>query len=630
MGCSIKRLALGLISALCLASLLHFSEEAREIGEPGTDAQSYVIAKLDFSFPDEEATALLKSHAAEDIGAIYKIEPKQLPNPEMEEVFAKCRFADEHTLKTIHTLNSSSPYNFYSLITSEEFWRGVEEHIPASKRNFQKDVHLERALRKEAQEKIEKQFTFVKAGSTILSPGEKITPKHLAMEKSMREALKAEHKGWEPLSLMANILYAFLFLAVSYFYLKLQHSALLASLQKLSLLVSIVIGTLLFAKGTELLSLHVSVFSHFFRYPVLIPFASLLICILLEWQVALFGSALLTVILGLGLSVDFPRFIILNLLVSFASIFVARNLHKRREVFAVCAKAFFCSLFILLAFSLYDRTLFTSQIGYDILSSFIFLLTTALLVSALLPVLESTFHVTTDMALMEYMDPNHVLLRRLSSEAPGTYQHSLVVGNLAENAARAIGARGLLCRVSALYHDIGKLFNPHYFTENQLGGFNIHQLLTPQESAAVIIAHVKEGEALARKHRLPQSFIDVILQHHGTTLVYYFFCKHKENACSEEKEMDCVPFRYKGPKPQSKEAVILMIADTVEACSRSLEEYSEKSISEMVERLVGKKAEDGQFEQSPLSFEELERVKKSMVATLLVSGHWRVKYPTKA
>ena len=235
----------------------------------------------------------------------------------------------------------------------------------------------------------------------------------------------------------------------------------------------------------------------------------------------------------------------------------------------------------------------------------------------------------TDITLMEYMDPNNDLLRRLSVEAPGTYQHCLVVGSISEAAAQSIGANGLFCRVSTLYHDIGKLFNPHYFTENQMGGFNIHQLLTPQESAQVIIAHVIEGEALGRKHGIPQSFIDVIREHHGNTLVYYFYCKQVEQMGGNTEAVDKTQFRYPGPRPRTKESAIIMMADTVEAASRSLEEVNEDTIAELVNRLIGEKQEDGQFDECQLTFEEFQTVKRTMIKNLAVARHLRIRYPAR-
>jgi len=230
---------------------------------------------------------------------------------------------------------------------------------------------------------------------------------------------------------------------------------------------------------------------------------------------------------------------------------------------------------------------------------------------------------------MEFMDPNNELLQRLAIEVPGTYQHCLVLGNLSEAAAQSIGANGLFCRVGCLYHDIGKLNNPHFFTENQAGGVNIHQLLTPQESAQVIISHVKDGEMLAKKYRLPQPFIDVILQHHGSTLVYYFYVKEVELHGGKEEEVDISKFQYPGPKPQTKEAAIIMICDTIEAASRSLDDSSEKTLTEMVDRLTKERSEAGQFDECNLTFQELGIVKRTLIKTLMVSHHVRIKYPKR-
>jgi hypothetical protein len=231
---------------------------------------------------------------------------------------------------------------------------------------------------------------------------------------------------------------------------------------------------------------------------------------------------------------------------------------------------------------------------------------------------------------MEYMDPNNELLRRLSLEVPGSYQHSLVVGNLSEIAAIAIGANGLFCKVATLYHDIGKLNNPNFFTENQnSSGVNIHQLLTPIESAQVIISHVTEGKTLAKKYKLPQQFIDVLLEHHGTTLVYYFYRKELELKGGDKSKIDEKKFRYPGPKPKTKESAIIMITDAIEATSRSMEDISFESFTKMVDGIVVDKAKDHQFDDCNLTFEELKIVKESLVRTLLITKHVRIKYPEK-
>ncbi len=224
------------------------------------------------------------------------------------------------------------------------------------------------------------------------------------------------------------------------------------------------------------------------------------------------------------------------------------------------------------------------------------------------------------------MNPNGGLLRRLAIEAPGTYQHSMVVGHLSEAAARSIGANSLFCRVSALYHDIGKLNNPQYFTENQQRGMDIHQLLTSLESAQVIIAHVSDGVLMARKAGLPESFIDIIKEHHGTTLVYFFYCKQKD-LLGDKESINEKNFRYSGPKPRTKESAIIMLADTLEAASRSLDEFTKETITILIDKIIQQKARDGQFNECLLTFEELGIVRRSMIKTLVAATHSRIKYP---
>ena len=360
-----------------------------------------------------------------------------------------------------------------------------------------------------------------------------------------------------------------------------------------------------------------------------IPFAAILITVLLNAELALFSVCFLAIILGLSLAVDHSRFITINLITGIVAILSSRGMRRRKEVFSVCAKIWLSCIPVFFIYSFAQDTFWGVYIISDLVSTFVFLALTSILIVGLLPIFEPIFHIITDITLMEYMDPNNELLRRLSIEAPGTYQHCLVVGSIAEAAAQSIGANGLFCRVATLYHDIGKLANPHYFTENQMGGFNIHQLLTPLESTQVIIAHVFEGEALGRKHSLPQRFLDIIREHHGTTLVYYFYCKQVEQMGGDVDAVDQSRFRYPGPKPRSKESAIIMMADTVEAASRSLEEVSEESIMNLVNRLIGEKLEDGQFSSCELTFKEFEVIKQTIVKNLSVARHLRIKYPQK-
>ena len=252
------------------------------------------------------------------------------------------------------------------------------------------------------------------------------------------------------------------------------------------------------------------------------------------------------------------------------------------------------------------------------------------LMTVLLPSIEKVFTVQTDLSLMELGDPAHPLLQELIRRAPGTYNHSITVAALSETAAESIGARGLLVRVGAYFHDIGKMLKPGYFIENQGQGDNRHDALVPAMSTLVIIAHVKDGADLARQNRLPEAIIDFIQQHHGTTLVEYFYRQASAKKSQEDPdggEVDESSFRYPGPKPQSREAGVLMLADAVESASRVLKEPTPSRIEALVEDLARKRLLDGQFDESGLTLEEVRKIGDSLVKSLTAVYHGRVKYP---
>ena len=251
---------------------------------------------------------------------------------------------------------------------------------------------------------------------------------------------------------------------------------------------------------------------------------------------------------------------------------------------------------------------------------------TAVMVSSMLPHFESAFGLISNIRLLELGMPDQPLLKRLQIEAPGTYHHSLNVANLAEVAAKAVGANALLARVGAYYHDIGKLKRPTFFTENQGEGFeNLMETIMPNLSILVIINHVKEGVELAKKYKLPSPIIDFIAQHHGTGVIGYFYSKAKEDLGEANVNKD--DFRYPGPKPKTKETAIVMLADSVEAAVRSLENKSPAKIESMVRDIIRSKLEDGQLDESDLKFTDLQKVIKEFTRVLTSMYHSRVRYP---
>ncbi|MBU1113046.1 MAG: HDIG domain-containing protein [Candidatus Omnitrophica bacterium] len=241
-----------------------------------------------------------------------------------------------------------------------------------------------------------------------------------------------------------------------------------------------------------------------------------------------------------------------------------------------------------------------------------------------LPVFEYIFKVVTNVSLLELSDFNHPLLRRLILEAPGTYQHSLVVANLSEAAAEAIGANPLLARVGSYYHDVGKMLKPDYFVENLVSYRDVHKNLKPSMSKLIIFNHVKDGVDLANKYRLNPKIIDFISQHHGRTLVYYFYQRAKE---LEPEGMHEEEYRYPGPKPQIKETAIVALADTIEALSRTLEEPTPSRIEEMVREVVRKRFMEGELDECNLTLKDIEKIIQSFTRMLNAIFHTRINYP---
>ncbi len=241
-----------------------------------------------------------------------------------------------------------------------------------------------------------------------------------------------------------------------------------------------------------------------------------------------------------------------------------------------------------------------------------------------IPLFEAMFGTITNISLLEWADTQQPLLRKLIMEAPGTYHHSLVVGNLAEAAAEEIGANSLLARVGAYYHDVGKIPRAEYFVENQLKGQNTHEKLSPSMSKLILMNHVKEGLELARKYRLPKQIADFIAQHHGTSLAYYFYQKALEEGKEDIREED---FRYPGPKPQSKETAIVLLADAVEAAVRSLPDPNPDKIALTVKKVIDSKVIDGQLDECDLTFRDLEKIAKVFTKILSSMYHQRIAYP---
>ncbi|MDC3413352.1 HD family phosphohydrolase [Aquibacillus sp. 3ASR75-11] len=278
-------------------------------------------------------------------------------------------------------------------------------------------------------------------------------------------------------------------------------------------------------------------------------------------------------------------------------------------------------LFQFLSFEKYSLTDILIQTSYGVLAAFL----SAVLAIGLLPFFEATLGILSDSKLLTLSSPNHPLLRKILIEAPGTYHHSVMVANLSEASCEAIGANGLLARVASYYHDLGKTVRPHYFIENQMAIKNPHDFIEPIQSAEIIINHPYDGANLLKKHHIPKEIIDIAEQHHGTTLLKYFYYKEKEH----NKQINEALYRYPGPKPQTKEAAIVCICDSVEAAVRSLKEPTKNKIEEIVTNIMNDRLMDGQLNESPLTLKEIELIHKAICETLNGIFHTRIQYPSK-
>ncbi|MFB5165047.1 HD family phosphohydrolase [Parageobacillus toebii] len=365
-------------------------------------------------------------------------------------------------------------------------------------------------------------------------------------------------------------------------------------------------------------------------YLVPVAFGTMLVRIFIGERIAIMTSILYAICgslmfnEGMGVNGTIQVSLAIYLVTSgLAGSFFLHKQLRRAKIWQAGVFVAFINMVVMLALTLLKNGHYSlTEIGMFLLMAFASGIFSAILTIGLLPVFEACFGILSSMKLIELSNPNHPLLRKILTEAPGTYHHSIMVANLAEAACEAIGANGLLARVACYYHDIGKTKRPQYFIENQIGG-NPHDHLSPQLSKNIILAHVSDGVAILKKHRMPKEIVDIAEQHHGTTLLKYFYHKALEQTGYVLEE----EFRYPGPKPQTKEAAIISIADSVEAAVRSLSNPSQEEIGKIVRSIIAERLQDNQLNECDITLKELEMVARSLCETLNGVFHSRIEYP---
>ena len=477
----------------------------------------------------------------------------------------------------------------------------------------------------------------VARGQTIIETGERVTPEQYEMFMAHRRYM-LEHGDTElkeGLTLFGRVLLVLAMVLASLIYIRIEDAETLRSnvrcgLLALVVIINLALVRLVYAVGGAEFFVRDGSWASTLPYVAPTAFAPLIVAILIDAGSGIFMALFVSIFTGViyGNRLDL---LVLTFLASLVAVSIGRDARRRGRVVRAAGTggltvAAFAALIGIANQTPLDTLLrqMTAGLATGIL--------TGIAVVGLLPILESLFKRTTDITLLELTDYNHPLLRRMQLEAPGTYHHSLVVAQLSENACNAIGANPLLARVCALFHDVGKTANASLFGENQRNRVDPHIAHAPAESARIIKQHVTDGVDLAQKHHLPRAVIDVIQQHHGTTLVRYFYQRavDQSRAPFPNAPVPVVPeetYRYDGPKPQFKESAVISLADGIEAASRSLRQVTSEQLHELIARIVRDRIDDGQLDAAPLTFEEITKIKNSFQFTLLNMLHSRVAYP---
>jgi cyclic-di-AMP phosphodiesterase PgpH len=487
---------------------------------------------------------------------------------------------------------------------------------PLVEQNMTLNSQLTEENREQARRQIEP--VIVLRNTLIISEGEPVTEQQVFLleDLGLIRGQQADYAGYIGLFLLLVVIFILISIYLSIFVNEVYKSPTLLLLMGLIFIVA-----LLLAVATN----------YFSGYLIPVAAGVILITVIFGYKLALIVNLALALMVGLITGGDYS-FITVALLGGLVSIYAVTRLSQRSDL---ARSGFYVGLtnaVLILAFHLFSGNI---SFEYDSLRSFSYSLVagigngifSSVIAIGLLPFLESIFNVTTAITLLELSNPNHPLLREMLMKAPGTYYHSMMVSNLAESAAEKVSADSLLARVGAYYHDIGKLKRPFFFSENQLSGDNPHAKLSPNLSALIIGAHPKDGVEMGRKNRLPDVILDIIGQHHGTSMISFFYQQALESSSRDDIVAD--NFRYEGPKPQSKEAAIIMLADAVEAGVRSLSDPNANKVELMIRKMVKDKLEDGQLDHSDLTLSEINLIAEAFVYIMSGIYHSRIEYPEK-
>lgn len=666
-----KRLLLGLVTFIVLSGiiLINFFPSRLSGVEVGKPSKQTVKASHNIEFIDNEMTEKLREDASKNVEKAYKYDPITSTRAEknihsffnsIREIKANPALTLEAQLQMIKDkvgkAFSESTFKAALSLPNEEIAvfeaktveitsqlmrdKILKKDLGAKKEEFQSiasgllyekskndlivqvgtsylepnytyDPVATQKLQDEAAAKVPPFVVKKMKGEIVVREGEIVTSEHIKILKE----LGLLSGRFDIPKILGILLLVFGILVVCGIYLYKYQKPIYSQLQLLVLLAILLVSVTLFGK----------ILTSFGVPSFVVPIAGVAML-----STILFNSRtgiVMVVVSGLTTSViaeNSTQYITVSILSGLLAIYLVSRISRRTDltragVITGLGMAYLCFSVSLIAGMGIKDVLLNS--GWGLASG----LSSAVLTIGVLPFLESAFDITTDIRLLEISDPSQPILRELMMKAPGTYNHSIVTANLAESAAEAVGAQPLLTRVGCYYHDVGKIKRPYFFVENQLGCDNPHDQTNPNLSYLIITAHVKEGMEIAKKYKLPSEIIDIIKEHHGTSVVAYFFHRAKERRSKEE--VSEARFRYNGNKPHTKEAALVMLADSVEAAARTVSKPSPTRLEQLIKKIVKTKLDDGQLDESPLTLRDLEKITKSFVQGLTTIYHSRIEYP---
>lgn len=542
----------------------------------------------------------------------------------MEEIVPIARFYDQNDVVELLDRQLASSFRNETPAMSLAYKIGMMHLVP----NIRLNVKATADAADAAADAVPRTVGFVQENERVVSKHERITEDtRLKLESLRRVRMERGAQQDKPSQLLGSLLHVTIVVMLFAIYLYLFRKRIVENNRRLELIALLI----LLQGGLAYLTREIDVNAPV-EFLILVPVSSMLLTILFDSRVGFYGTVVISYLVG-GIRGNDYTIALASLVAGALAVYTVRDMKNRTQIFRSLGYIFLGYALAITALGL-ERYEALDTIGEQMSYALVNAVISPVLTYGLLIFLEKVFRVTTDLTLIELAQFNHPLLRMLAERAPGTYHHSMSMAGLAEAGAAAVGANEVLARVGAYFHDIGKLVKPTYFVENQKGPRNRHDKLAPRMSSLIIASHVKDGMALAREYKLPEEVVDFIPMHHGTTRMDYFFDKalqlaqhsQDETKIDEIKEQD---YRYPGPKPQTKETGIMMLADAIEAAVRSIEDPNPQRLEEAIDELIKKRFVEGELDECPLTLKDLTRIKAAFLSVMVGAYHSRVKYPER-